>query len=314
MRAITQDRFGDPGVLTLADDMPRPEPLPTEVLVRVRAAGVNPVDLKTREGEGMASVVGPPPFTVGWDVAGTVEATGRGVTTLAVGDDVFGMPWFPRRAGAYAEYVTAPSRHFARMPPGLSHERAAALPLAGLTAWQTLVDTADVREGEHVLVHAAAGGVGHLAVQIAVARGARVTGTASAAKHDFVRGLGAADVVDYTRVPFEEAVRDADVVLDLVGDPEHQRRSLDCLRPGGLLIAVPGRLDPEAAAEAERRGLRATGFLVEPDRAGLDGLAALVARGALRTEVAAVLPLAEAAQAHRRVAERRTSGKVVLKV
>ncbi|WP_052848837.1 NADP-dependent oxidoreductase [Streptomyces avicenniae] len=313
MRAITQDRLGDPDVLTLTD-VPRPEPLPTEVLVRVRAAGVNPVDLSTREGGGMADVIGPPPFTVGWDVAGTVEATGRGVTTLAVGDDVFGMPWFPRRAGAYAAYVTAPSRHFARTPPGTGHAQAAALPLAGLTAWQTLVDTARVGPGQHVLVHAAAGGVGHLAVQIAKARGARVTGTARADKHAFLRGLGADAVVDYTRVAFEQAVRDADVVLDLVGGAEHQRRSLDALRPGGLLIAVPGSLDPAVAEEAAGRGLRATGFLVEPDRAGLDALAALVADGRLRTEVGAVLPLAEAAEAHRRVASRRTTGKIVLTV
>ena len=178
MRIVTQRTTGGPEVLEIGR-APVPEPLPTEIRVRVAAAGVNPVDWKTRAGGGMATVIGPPPFTVGWDVAGTVDAVGVGVTRFAVGDAVFGMPWFPRAAGAYAEFVTAPSRHFAHRPAGLSEVEAAGLPLAGLTAWQCLVDIADVRPGQRVLVHAAAGGVGHLAVQIAKARGAYVIGTAS---------------------------------------------------------------------------------------------------------------------------------------
>src|SRR3954454_19531442 len=166
MRAVEVTEFGGPEVLRLVD-VDAPSPIPTEVLVEVHAAGVNPVDWKTREGRGMAGACGPPPFTLGWDVAGVVTELGRGVTIFGPGDRVFGMPWFPRAAGAYAEFVTAPSRQFARMPDGLSFEDAAALPLASLTAWQALADTAHVGEGNTVLINGASGGVGHLAVQVA---------------------------------------------------------------------------------------------------------------------------------------------------
>ena len=224
MRAITQQTLGGPEVLELVD-LPQPEPAPTEVLVRVAAAGVNPVDWKVRMRGGL---LGEPPFTVGWDVAGTVEALGVGVTRFAVGDRVFGMPRFPREAAAYAEYVTSPSRQLARIPEGLSDVEAAALPLAGLTAWQALVETADVQPGQRVLVLGAAGGVGHLAVQIAKARGAYVIGTARSAKHAFLAELGADEAVDYSLGPVEDAVGDIDVVLDLVGErgrpPARSRR------------------------------------------------------------------------------------------
>jgi NADPH:quinone reductase-like Zn-dependent oxidoreductase len=313
MQAVVQDRFGDRDVLRLAE-VDRPEPIPTEVLVRVHAAGINPVDVKTRSGGGMAGIVGKPPFILGWDVSGVVEEAGFGVTTLHPGDEVYGMPRFPHQGGGFAEYVTAPSRHFARKPAGLSHIEAAALPLAGLTAWQILVDTAAMEPGQRVLVHAAAGGVGHLAVQIAKARGAYVIGTARAAKHDFLRSLGADETVDYSAVAFEDVVHDVDLVVDNIGDPEHQRRSLEVLRPGGLMVAVPGGADPAVEEQARARGLRATSFLVEPDLGGLEQLTALVEAGRLRPEVSAVLPLADAAKAHELIESGRTQGKVVLSV
>src|SRR5213076_732494 len=159
---------------------------------------------------------GDPPV-LGFDVAGVVSAVGLGVTLFQPGDAVFGMPWFPRQAGGYAEYVTAPARHFVAKPEELSFVQAAALPLVSLTAWQALVDTAAIRPGQRVLVHAAAGGVGHVAVQIAKARGAHVIGTASAAKHEFLRGIGVDEPIDYTAVDFATAVRDVDVVVDPVG-------------------------------------------------------------------------------------------------
>jgi NADPH:quinone reductase-like Zn-dependent oxidoreductase len=312
VKAIRQHQTGDPDVLHL-EDVERPEPLPTEVLVRVDAAGVNPVDWKTRSGAGMAEVFGDPPFTVGWDVAGEIEETGFGVTRFAPGDRVFGMPWFPRQAAAYAEYVTAPSRHFARVPEGLGAVEAAALPLAALTAWQVLVDTAGVREGQRVLVHAAAGGVGHLAVQIAKSRGAHVIGTASPGKHDFLRELGADEAVDYREVRFEEAVEPVDLVVDLVGG-DHAWRSLEVVREGGLLVAVPSGADAALIEEARNRGRRATGILVEPDGAALEQIAGLVGSDRLRVHVNEVLPLAEAAEAHRRGEAGRTQGKIVLDV
>ncbi|MFC0850163.1 NADP-dependent oxidoreductase [Streptomyces noboritoensis] len=315
MRAITQSAFGGPEVLRVTE-APRPVPLPTEVLVRVVSAGVNPVDVKTREGHGMAGVLGEPPFVLGWDVSGVVEEIGFGVHTLEVGDEVYGMPWFPRAAGGHAEYVTAPARQFARKPASLDHDGAAAVPLAALTAWQILVDTADVRPGQRVLVHAAAGGVGHFAVQIAKHLGAHVIATASAGKHAWLKELGADEVVDYTATRFEQELSDVDLVVDLVGDEidSTSTRSLAVLRPGGLLVAVPSGVSEELAGKAAAAGVRARPFLVEPDGTALTTLAGLIDAGAIKVEVAAVLPLEQAAEAHRQQASGRTRGKIVLRV
>ncbi len=307
MLAIRQETLGGPEVLELVE-VERPEPRPTEVLVRVAAAGVNPVDWKTRAG---GAFLGQPPFTVGWDVAGVVEALGRGVTRFAPGDRVFGMPRFPAEAAAYAEYVTSPSRQLARIPDGLSDVEAAALPLAGLTAWQALVETADVRPGKRVLILGAAGGVGHLAVQIAKARGAYVIGTASAGKHAFLAELGADEAVDYRNEAVEERVRDADVLLDLVGG-DGTAAALSALRDDGLAVIVPSSAGLDALREHARGRVRVTGILVEPDRAGLEALAALVAGGSLRPHVAETFPLAEAARAHEVGEAGRTTGKLVL--
>lgn len=315
MRAVTQDVFGGPEVLRVAE-VPRPEPLPTEVLVRVHAAGVNPVDWKTRSGGGMAGVLGAPPFVLGWDVSGVVAEVGFGVTTLRPGDEVYGMPWFPRQAGGYAEYVTAPSRQFVRKPASIGHEAAAAVPLAALTAWQILVDTADVRPGQRVLVHAAAGGVGHFAVQFARHLGARVVGTASAARHAWLAGLGADELIDYTATRFEDEVKDVDVVIDLVGDGHDSTstRSLRVLRPGGLLVAVPSGVSPELAAAADAAGVRTSGFLVEPDGPALTRVAELIDAGKAEVAVERVYPLDQASRAHADGETNRTRGKLVLDV
>lgn len=310
MRIITQQATGGPEVLEIGT-APVPEPLPTEIRVRVAAAGVNPVDWKTRAGAGMAAVLGPPPFTVGWEVAGTVDAVGSGVTRFAVGDAVFGMPWFPRQAGGYAEFLTAPSRHFAHRPARLSEVEAAGLALAGLTGWQCLVDIADVRPGQRVLIHAAAGGVGHLAVQIAKARGAYVIGTASVGKHPLLHDLGIDEAIDYRAEAFERAVEPVDLVLDLIGG-DVSVRSMDVLRPEGRLICLPSAAAAAAVAVAAERGLRATGMLAEPDGAGLEHLARLVDERRLRVLVAETFPLERAAQAHRAGELGRTSGKLVL--
>ncbi|MET3983521.1 NADP-dependent oxidoreductase [Streptomyces sp. PvR034] len=306
MRAVVVSQWGGPEVLT-DTTIDRPEPGPTEVLVRVHAAGVNPVDWKTRASGALIEWGATP--VLGWDVSGTVEAVGMGVTLFAPGDEVFGMPHFPKQAGAYAEYVTAPARHFVRKPAALDHVAAAALPLAALTAWQALVDTADVRPGQRVLVHAAAGGVGHFAVQIAKARGAYVIGTASAAKHDVLRELGADELIDYRSADFAEVVRDVDVVLDTIGG-DYGRRSLEVLRPGGHLVTIAGA----EGFDAEAAGVRLSVLLVEPDRQGLIALAALAEEGALRPLIDTVLPLAEAAKAHELGERGRTTGKIVLTV
>lgn len=308
MRVIRQEAFGGPDVLRLTE-AGRPEPMGTEVLVRVRAAGVNPVDWVTRAGKGYLKSL---PLTPGWDVSGVVEETGVGVTRFAPGDEVFGMPWFPRQAAAYAEYVTAPSRQLARKPSNLSHAEAAGLPLAGLTAWQVLVDTADVRPGQRVLIAGAAGGVGHLAVQIAKARGAYVIATASAAKHDFVRALGADEVIDYTTTDPAGAVSELDVVFDPVGGIP-ARDWLAAIKPGGTLLPFRG-YDAELPAIAADHGVHAALVMVEPDGHALESLAALAEAGQLRVEIDTVLPLAEAGKAHEIGERGRTRGKLVLEV
>jgi NADPH:quinone reductase-like Zn-dependent oxidoreductase len=313
VKAIVMREHGGTDVLELQETAP-PEPAPTEVMIRVAAAGVNPVDWKVREEPWLPELMGEPPLILGWDVAGTVEAVGYGVTRFVPGDRVFGMPWFPRLARAYAEYVTAPSRHFARTPEALDDEHAAGLPLGGLTAWQALVDTAGIGEGDRVLVHAAAGGVGHLAVQIAKARGAHVIGTARAEKHDFLRDLGTDEPIDYTARPFEDAVRGVDVVLDLIGDDDYGLRSLQTLREHGLLIAPPEGVSDAVAAAADEQSKRATDLLVEPDAAGLESLAALADQGRLRVVIEQSFPLAQAAEAHERLQYGRARGKIVLTV
>ena len=311
MRAIVQNAFGEPDVLQLGE-RPLPEPIATEVRVRVQAAGVNPVDWKTRAGLGAAAQWGLP-LTVGWDVAGVVDAVGPGVTRFAVGDPVFGMPWFPRPASAYAEFVTAPSRHFARRPDALGVVEAGGLSLAGLTAWQCLVDVARVQPGQRVLVHAGAGGVGHLAVQIAKSRGAHVIATASAAKHDLLADLGVDEAVDYRNQRFEEVVKPVDVVYDLIGG-DVSVRSLDVLRPDGVMIVLPSSAAAAAVEAARNRGLRAVGVLVEPDGDGLEDLAALVEAGGLRVLIDETFPLDRAADAHRLGERGRATGKIVLTV
>ncbi|WP_326619660.1 NADP-dependent oxidoreductase [Streptomyces decoyicus] len=311
MRAVSQDTAGGPDVLKMIIT-DRPVPGPTEILVRVHAAGVNPTDWKSRS-QGAFMTGAKAPFTLGFDVSGVVEAVGLGVTLFAPGDKVFGMPRFPHPAGAYAEYVTAPARHFAHLPASLDHIQGAALPLASLTAWQALVDTAQVQPGARVLIHAAAGGVGHLAVQIAKSRGAYVIGTARQAKHDFLRGLGADELIDYTQQDFAEAVRDVDIVLDTIGG-DYGARSLRTLRPGGTLVSILPLDDTFPAAQAREARVRAGFLLVEPDRAGLQAVAGLVDSGKLRVTVDTVVPLEEAAKAHTLGETGRTTGKIVLTV
>ncbi|MFF2130890.1 NADP-dependent oxidoreductase [Streptomyces olivochromogenes] len=304
MRKVIQSRLGSPEVLeTVEAEIPVPGP--TEVLVEVKAAGVNPVDWKVRNGGGL----GDPPFSVGWDVSGVVTEVGPGVTRFKPGDEVFGMPRFPWEAAAYADYVTAPSRHLALKPSAMSHVQAAGLSLAGLTGWQALVDTAGLEAGQRVLIPAAAGGVGHLAVQIAKSRGAYVIGTASAAKHNFVRGLGADEVIDYRSVEVGSQVSDVDILLATVAGQIRELAST--LAAGGRVVALNGT-DVGAVHWAAQNGLRAAFMLVEPDRSDLEILADLADSGQLTVHVDTVFPLSEVADAHRLGERGRTIGKIIL--
>ncbi|WP_407285480.1 NADP-dependent oxidoreductase [Streptomyces sp. BP-8] len=309
MRAISQDAHGAPEVLTEVE-LVRPTPDVGEVLIAVHAAGVNPTDWKHRAG---GLFLGSPPFVLGWDVSGVVEAVGLGVTLFKPGDEVFGMLPYPYGVGSHAEYVTGPARAFVRKPSAIGHIEAGAIPLAALTAHQALVDLADVRPGQRVLIHAAAGGVGHLAVQIAKARGAHVIGTASAAKHDLLRELGADELIDYRTTDFAEVVGEVDVVLDtLAGDI--RSRSLDVLRPGGIVVSIVAPATEEETKKAAELGVRLEMMIVEADQAGMRAVADLVEAGTLRVHVDAALPLSEAAKAHALGETNRTTGKLVLTV
>lgn len=294
MRAISQNTYGGPDVLETVE-VPRPQPAPGEVLVRVSATAVNPADWKLRSGAIRFSEL---PITLGLDVAGTVVEAGPDVTTPRPGDEVFGL--FLSAAGAYAEYVVVPANAMAIRPEGLDVVRAAALPSAAVTAWQAL---ADLRAGQRILIHAAAGGVGHMAVQIAKLRGAYVIGTARAANHDFLRSLGADELIDYTAVDFAEAVREVDVVLDLIGG-DYGGRSLRTLRADGRYIDTQG-----SDAEDDPRYTR---FYVVPSAEDTLAIGNLVTEGKLRVEIERVMPLADVAEAHKLSEAGRVRGKIVL--
>ncbi|MCD9877024.1 NADP-dependent oxidoreductase [Streptomyces guryensis] len=306
MHAIVQSAFGGPEVLNYTEtDVP--EPGPGEVLLRVAGAGVNPGDAVLRSGR-MPELV-TLPWTPGNDVAGVVERVGEGVTRFAPGDEVYGMLAVTRR-GAYAEFTAAPADALAFAPKNLDLVHAGTVPLVAFTAWQALAVLARVRPGDRVLIHAAAGGVGHVAVQLAKELGAHVIGTAQAANHDLVRELGADELIDYTTTDFRTVVAPVDVVLDLVGG-SYGPRSLNVLRPGGLLIGAsidPGTDEQQAAT----RGLRYAWVTAEPSGKLLERVTERIEAGRLRVMVQDTYPLAEAAEAHRTIETKRTTGKIVL--
>ncbi|MFD0344435.1 NADP-dependent oxidoreductase [Streptomyces sp. NPDC127117] len=310
MRAIRQYEFGGPEVLKEAT-VPMPVPDVGEIRITVRAAGVNPTDCRHRAGGLFLKDL---PLTLGWDVSGVVESVGLGVTIFRPGDEVFGMLPYPYGVGAHAEYVVGPARSFARKPANLDHLQAAALPLAALTAYQAIVDTAGLRPGRRALIHAASGGVGHLAVQIAKACGAHVIGTVLGDdRQEFVRALGADEVIDNATTDFAETAGEVDFVLDtLSGDI--RSRSLSILRPDGTMVTTV----PDAAADdAERaagQGGRVRTIGVQADHAGIKAIADLAASGALRPQIHATFPLAKAADAHAMLESGRTTGKIVLVV
>ncbi|MET9076928.1 NADP-dependent oxidoreductase [Streptomyces sp. NPDC004232] len=306
MHAIVQSAFGGPEELTYTEtDVP--EPGPGEVLLRVAGAGVNPGDAVLRAGRVPELVT--LPWTPGNDVAGVVEQVGEGVTRFAPGDKVYGMLSVTRR-GAYAEFTAVPADALALAPKNLGLVHAGAVPLVAFTAWQALAVLARVQPGDRVLIHAAAGGVGHVAVQLAKELGAYVIGTARAARHDLLRELGADELIDYTTTDFRTAVAPVDAVLDLVGG-SYGPRSLDVLRPDGLLIGAsidPGTDERQAAT----RGLRYAWVASEPSGEFLDRITERIEAGRLQVTVQQTYPLAEASEAHRTIEAKRTMGKIVL--
>ncbi|MFZ5896133.1 MAG: NADP-dependent oxidoreductase [Myxococcota bacterium] len=314
MKAVRIHEYGGPEVLTY-EDAPRPLPWSNEVLVRVHASGVNPIDWKVRSGQLRGMLEHTLPLIPGWDFSGVVEALGDQATGFKVGDAVYGRP-DPQRNGTYADYVAVRTNEIAQKPRNIDHVHAAAVPFAALTAFQALFGTdarepsVDLSRGQRILIHAAAGGVGNFAVQLAKWRGARVIATASAEHEDFVRELGAEQVVDYQKGPFERAVRDVDAVLDLVGGDVTQR-SVQVLRPGGVLASTVGGLDPK---QAESRGIRSVSVLTRSSSSELAAIASLIEDDVLKVPVSQIFSLEEAAKAHAASETGHTKGKIVLRV
>lgn len=295
-------------------EIERPAPQKNEVLVKVRAISINPVDTKTREGKSLyTSLKEDSPVILGWDISGEVTAVGDGVAYFKEGDQVFGMVNFPGHGKAYAEYVTAPENHLAHKPANISHFEAAAATLAALTAWQVLVHQAGIQPGQRVLIHAAAGGVGHFAVQIARYFKAYVIGTASAGNEGFLKELGVDEHIDYKTASVEEVAKDVDIVLDSLGE-ENTRKSLKTLKDGGKIISILGGATEAIQAEAKARNIEAKSYLVHSSGEDQTQLADLLRNGQLQSHVSHTFAFEDMADAHKQVETRKTRGKVVVKV
>jgi NADPH:quinone reductase-like Zn-dependent oxidoreductase len=315
MRAMAMTRAGGPEVLELVE-LERPVRVNAELLVRVVAAGVNPIDAKTRAGKGAFPGIAAFPAVLGNDFSGIVEEAPYEAHPLQPGTEVYGMGMVPRMAGAYAEYLTVNAFSVVKKPSALSHVEAAGVPLAALTAWGMVVETAKAHEGQRMLIHAGAGGVGHFAVQFAAYFGAHVIATGSARNASWLTEMGAAEVLDYSAVRFDEVLDPVDAVIDLVGNvhDETGSRSLRVLRPGGIIVNGPTGSWPTMAEEAEAAGVRATGFRVVPDGSTLAIVSRLLESGDVKVYVDQVFDLEDAASAHRVIEEGHTRGKLVLKV
>ena len=308
MKAIRIHNYGGPEVLKY-EDAPRPEPGEGEVLIRVHAASVNPIDWKVREGHTKDFWPHEFPLILGWDLSGVVEELGRGVSRFKIGDEVYSVP-DPTRNGAYADYIVVRESELALKPNSLHHIRAAAVPLAALTAWQSLFDTAQLQPGQRVLIHAGSGGVGHFAVQLAKWKGAYVFATASTKNQDLLRELGVDEPIDYTQQRFEDIARKIDIVLDPIGG-DTQERSWQVLKKGGILLSL---VEPPSADKAKALGIQAAFVASHPNGAELAKIAELIDSGDLKPIVNRILPLSEARRAHELSQTGHTHGKIVLRV
>jgi NADPH:quinone reductase-like Zn-dependent oxidoreductase len=306
MKAVVAHEYGAPEVLKFEEE-PRPEPKEDEALVRVIASGVNPADPLTLSGKYAQEFGTHLPLIPGYDIAGIVEKTGAKVANLRAGDAVYGYPSF---GGGWADYVTVKQWEVAAKPKTLNFTEAAAVPMGALTAWQALVDTAQLQPGQTILIHGGSGGVGSFAVQIAKARGARVIATASTANQDLLKQLGADVAIDYTKTRFEDVAKDVDAVLDPIGK-ETLARSYDVVKKGGIIMSLVARPDP---AECAKRGIRAAVISVHPDAEDLTEIARLIDTGKIKPIVTEVLPLNEAIAAQRQAETHHTRGKLVLRI
>lgn len=311
MKAIVLTESGDVDKLVLTT-LPVPVIVEGEVLIQVKAISINPVDAKTRTGKGLyGKLKEQPPIILGWDVSGIITESKSQL--FKVGDEVFGMVNFPGHGKAYAEYAAAPAVHLALKPANISHEEAAAATLAALTAWQVLVNHAKIKATDKVLIHAAAGGVGHYAVQIAKHIGAYVIGTSSAKNKDFVIKLGADEHIDYKSQRFEDAAEDLDFVLDTIGG-DNIDRSLEVIKTGGTIISIPSGLNEEVTAKASAKGINGYFILVASNGDDMKQLAILLEKGIIKSHVSQTYAFEQLPEAHSAIESGRTVGKIVITV
>ena len=308
MKAIRVHQFGGPEVLKY-EDAPRPVPAADEVLIKVYASGMNPVDWKMRAGLAESLFPIQLPFIPGWDVSGEIEEVGSDILIFKKGDEVYGRPDVTRD-GTYAEYVAVKANQINFKPKSINHDKASAVPLAGLTAWQGLFDYGHLEEGQKVLIHAAAGGVGSFAVQLAKWKGAYVIGTSSEENIDFLFDLGADEALDYKTVKFEDRLKDVDLVFDLIGG-DTQQRSLKIIKKGGRLITI---VQPKYQEEAKANDIHMEVFMTQSLPEELEQLGNLIDSGKIKPIVTRTFPLKDAAEAQKEIEKGHTRGKMVLTV
>ena len=311
MKAIILKQFGGTENLSITE-LPVPIVKEDEVLVKIKSISINPVDVKTRAGKGVSAVLKiDDPMILGWDLSGTIETVGASVENFKTGDEVFAMVRFPQSGKVYAEYAAAPAVQLALKPASVTHEEAAAACLAALTAWQSLTINYNLKRGERVFIHAASGGVGHYAVQMAKYLGAYVIGTSSAANKDFVLSLGADEHIDYKAKPFESVVKNIDFVLDTIGG-EYIDRSLKTIKKGGTIISIPSGLNEHVKEKAEALGIQGFSTRVKPDGTNMQEIADLLERKIVVSHLQKIFPFDQMADAHLQIESGRTVGKVSL--
>jgi NADPH:quinone reductase-like Zn-dependent oxidoreductase len=311
MKAVILTGFG--GVEHLVKtDVADPVISDNELIVSARAIGINPIDIKTRKGKGMAAAFeNIDPIILGWDVSGVVTQTGNKVKSFKKGDEVFGMINFPGHGKAYAEFVSAPETDLALKPASISHREAAAASLAALTAWQVLKYKMKLQRGDRILIHSAAGGVGHYAVQMAKHLGAWVAGTSSGTNKDFVMELGADRHIDYEKAKFEEALHNMDFVLDTLGG-EITDRSFRVLRLGGTIICIPSGTSPDISEKAIEKGLKGDHFRVQSNGEDMKEIASLLENGLVKSYISRTYSIDEIQAAHLQIETGKTRGKIVV--
>lgn len=314
MKAMVLKQFGGVDNFTL-EEIPEPQIGEGEVLVEVKAIGIDQIDVKSRKGEGMAEVLKKEnPMILGWDVSGVIAKVGEGVTGFKEGDEVFGTINFPGPGSSYAQFAEAPAGQLARKPSNVSHEEAAAATQSPLTAWQALIDTGHVKEGERVLIHGGAGGVGNYAIQIAKHKGCYVITTASSADTDFVKSLGADEVIDFRTQQFEKMVKGIDFILDTVGG-ENFVRSLEVLKPDGRIVLLPSDKKEEADKAAKEHNVtHYKHILMHSDGEGMQHIARMLAEGSMKVHVDRTFSFEQIPEAHRALEDGKVKGKIVVTV